>query len=245
VGSVPNKSIILAASILPDGVRNVMIVVGTPIVSHPPVGAPPPTTMPADPARTGTWNPKARGIVEKYHPKGEPPGGRGRPTLLNEQVTRIICENIRRGAFTWVACQAVGISTDTYSLWVRRGIVGEQPYKDFLDAIEQAHAEARVAAEQSVYAANPLAWLKMGPGRDRPGRPGWSDRPIPEVTPGSDAPVRVTLNLGERVPESLDPGPDPVTATDLSPQEERMLEMFLLPAPPPPPAPAGQDPLDD
>jgi hypothetical protein len=237
-----------------------MIVVGTPVVSHPPVGAPSqfPTTrsapshrsesssLPIDPSRTGSWNPRARGIVEKYHPKGEPPGGRGRPTLLNDQVTRIICENIRRGAFTWVACQAVGISTDAYNLWVRRGIVGEQPYKDFVDAIEQAHAEARVAAEQSVYAANPLAWLKMGPGRDRPGRPGWSDRPIPEAAPGSDAPVRVTLNLGERTPGSLDPGPDPVPVNDLDPDEERMLEVFLLPAPSPPPSspPAGQDPLE-
>jgi hypothetical protein len=225
-----------------------MIVVGTPVVSHPPVGAPPPTTMSADPSRTGSFSSRAhRGIIEKYHPKGEPPGGRGRPTLLNEQVTRIICSNIRRGAFTWVACQAVGISTDTYNLWVRRGIVGEQPYKDFVDAIEQAHAEARVAAEQSVYSANPLAWLKTGPGRDRPGRPGWSDRPVPEVAPGSDAPVRVTLNLGERTPESLDLGPDPVTVNDLSPQEERMLEVFLLPSPPASPSspPAGQDPLED
>jgi hypothetical protein len=41
VVNVPNKSIISSTSALPNRVRSVMIVVGTPVVSHPPVGAPP------------------------------------------------------------------------------------------------------------------------------------------------------------------------------------------------------------
>src|SRR5262249_19759838 len=42
-------------------------------------------------------------------------------------------------------------------------------------------------------AAEPLAWLRMGPGRDRPGEPGWTDAPPTEATGSGGAPLRFTL----------------------------------------------------
>jgi len=48
-------------------------------------------------------------------------------------------------------------------------------FREFREDVERAAAEARQAAEWEVRKTNPLAWLRYGPGRDRPGKPGWTD----------------------------------------------------------------------
>ena len=48
-------------------------------------------------------------------------------------------------------------------------------YSDFHEEVRQARAQSRVAAEAEVRRDNPLAWLRFGPGRQRPGEPGWTE----------------------------------------------------------------------
>ena len=69
--------------------------------------------------------------------------------------------------------------------------------------VREARAQARVAAETEVRRDNPLAWLRYGPGRDRAGEPGWTERH--EIAGADGAPVRFTLALGSgNAPEGTD-----------------------------------------
>jgi hypothetical protein len=111
----------------------------------------------------------------------------GRATLLTPDLAQRILRYIRDGAFDWVAAEANGVSRRTFWEWVRRG-EGEDPdrpqtpfYAEFASQVREARAEARYSAEVEVKRGEPLSWLMKGPGRDRPGEPGWTDRPASEA----------------------------------------------------------------
>jgi hypothetical protein len=85
---------------------------------------------------------------------------------------------IRAGAFAWVAAQSLGIAAETFSRWMARGARQRRGiFRQFRQDVEQAQALARITAEIQVRRENPLAWLRSGPARSRPGMPGWTDLP--------------------------------------------------------------------
>lgn len=100
---------------------------------------------------------------------------RGRRILLDPQIECRIVKAIYAGAFDWVAACAAGISRSTFYDWMQRGRAGEPPFSDFSDKVDQARAQARLAREIKVARTQPLAWLRYGPGRERPGEPGWTE----------------------------------------------------------------------
>jgi hypothetical protein len=112
----------------------------------------------------------------------------GRPVglMLDPEGRHKITSYIRAGSFDWVAARAVGIPPQTFYNWMDRGAKGESQFTQFFEEVQNARAEARLAREVEVARTIPLAWLRMGPGRDRPGEPGWTDRPsgteLPHVT---------------------------------------------------------------
>lgn len=55
-----------------------------------------------------------------------------------------------------------------------RGPNAEPEYRDFADEVNQAEATARAMAEMKVWETDPKLWLRNGPGRERPGVPGWT-----------------------------------------------------------------------
>ena len=118
----------------------------------------------------------------------------GRKSKLTEQVQQQIVSYMRAGAFDWVAAQAAGIGKTTFYRWMQSGEAGRRPYANFYEAVCEARAQARVAAETEVRRDNPLAWLRYGPGRARPDEPGWTESR--EISfPGNE--VSFTLDLGE------------------------------------------------
>jgi len=129
---------------------------------------------------------------------------RGRPVgtgkLADPKVQATIIRHIRAGAFDWVAAQAAGVSRHTFWEWVRRGEgTGSRPtapiYARFANQVRQAAAKARVEREVKVADMNPLAWLRMGPGRSQPGEPGWTDRH--EITGPEGAPLNPEPTMEE------------------------------------------------
>ena len=103
-------------------------------------------------------------------------------------------EALRRGAFDWVAAEAAGIHRRTFYRWMRQGETGEEPYRRFAEEVLRARAQARLEAEQQVRERDPLSWLRLGPGRERWGEPGWTlpgrgatERPVEEAPAGDDA----------------------------------------------------------
>ncbi len=112
----------------------------------------------------------------------------GRPTKLTLEVHQTIVEYIRAGVFSHVAASAAGISKTTFHRWMRHGEREPGIYRDFMEDVQQAQAQARAGAEIEVRRGNPLAGLGRGPGRERPGEEGWTDgRSRPELKSFTDA----------------------------------------------------------
>jgi hypothetical protein len=100
----------------------------------------------------------------------------GRHTKLTPDVQQRILSYIRGGAFEWVAAEAAGIGKSTFYRWLQEGEAADSgSYHDFWLEVRKARAQSRVAAEAEVRRDNPLAWLRYGPGRQRPDEPGWTE----------------------------------------------------------------------
>lgn len=119
----------------------------------------------------------------------------GRKTLLTPQVHTTIVSYVRSGAYDWVAAQACGIEPRTFYNWMAWGEKGNPRYVQFFHDVRKARAEARVVAENEVRRDNPLAWLRYGPGRERPGEPGWTESH--QLTGEDGAPFVVTVKWPE------------------------------------------------
>lgn len=139
----------------------------------------------------------------------------GRPSIITAALTKKVVTKIRAGAYPYQAAIGAGIGPGTYYKWMQRGrpeadaaeAEGREPdlFGQFFIAVEHARAIARIAAEIIVKKENPLAWLMKGPGRERPGEPGWSDKV--EVTGSNAGPVRhqeMSFDVSKLSAEDLD-----------------------------------------
>lgn len=89
-----------------------------------------------------------------------------RTTRLTPEIIDAIVERIAVGVFPYVAAASIGIPKSTYYDWLARGRKGHKPFSELSDKVRRAQAQARVVAELRVYRENPLAWLRLGPGRE-------------------------------------------------------------------------------
>ncbi len=100
----------------------------------------------------------------------------GRPAKLTEEAQKAIVEAIGSGSFDYIAAEAAGITARSFRNWMERGEQATSgKYHDFYLAVMQARAQARKSAESRVWATDPFKWLRFGPGREKAGRPGWTD----------------------------------------------------------------------
>jgi len=114
-----------------------------------------------------------------------------RRTRLTPQIIDAIVERVRVGVFPYIAAQAVGIPKSTFYDWMRRGEKGRKPFSELLARVREAAATARSNAELRVFRDKPLEWLRLGPGREKPGEPGWTESPTTLRVEGGDTPVRL------------------------------------------------------
>jgi hypothetical protein len=101
---------------------------------------------------------------------------------------------IRNGAYDHIAAQAAGVHRDTFRNWMERGEsdkLEDMEYAEFAQLVMQARADARQIAEGRVWKEKPDTWLLKGPGRERPGEPGWSNETTVNVNTG-DTPIKLT-----------------------------------------------------
>lgn len=119
----------------------------------------------------------------------------GKPNSITQEIVDAIILNIRSGAFMWVAVQAAGIANETFYKWIKKGrgtiaegwerptsedIAAHALMIELANGVEIAKAQARVTAEQALFATKPGVWLRLGPGRDLgdPNKPGWTNPAI-------------------------------------------------------------------
>ena len=128
---------------------------------------------PAEPGEQPPTETLAPQVPEKH------PGGRPLKLIDDPEIEQRLLSYIRAGGYDWVSAEAAGISHRTFIRWMQQGNEDDAAGLDtvfcqFWRKVRHAHAEARLAREVEVAQDEPLAWLMKGPGRERPGEPGWS-----------------------------------------------------------------------
>jgi hypothetical protein len=95
--------------------------------------------------------------------------------LTVELEARIVA-SIRAGGYAPVAAQAWGVSAVVLERWLKRGRRknAREPYRNFARNVDQALGQARLRAEMEAFKNDPHGWLRHGPGKELPGKPGWS-----------------------------------------------------------------------
>jgi hypothetical protein len=97
------------------------------------------------------------------------------PYRWTPELQEKIAQYVRAGGFVWVAAEAAGLPRRVLQAWMQRGARSQrQPYRGFHDAIMEARAQSRLKAEMETRTRSPRDWLRLGPGRERPGFPGWT-----------------------------------------------------------------------
>ncbi len=101
----------------------------------------------------------------------------GRPTLLDDLVSKRIVDAAGAGVSRRAACEAANVSQRTLFGWLERGRDGEEPYAQFLQRLEAAESkrERKVVEKlmEHIEAGNvPLLmfWLKS--------RRGWRENDV-------------------------------------------------------------------
>jgi hypothetical protein len=131
----------------------------------------------------------------------------GRPTKLTAELGDQIAALVRAGIFPYVAAGACGVGRATFFAWMDPGSRKRRRrlFRDFRDKVHRAADEARAAAEAAVYAGDKLSWLRYGPGRERPGEPGWTNSA--EITMAHDpaVPLRIEVIYVDQPPAEAHP----------------------------------------
>ena len=115
--------------------------------------------------------------------------------LLTDGTVDKIVTAVRGGAFPYVAARAFGVPRVTHYRWMEAGERGAPLYREYWAKVSEAAAAARWQAEVEVRRENPLAWLRYGPGRERPDEPGWTERSEHAVNGTDGGPVRVVVEV--------------------------------------------------
>ena len=109
----------------------------------------------------------------------------GRKTKLTLELQKEIVDRIKVGAFPWVAAQSCHVPPSTFYRWMASGEKdASSRYREFWEEVRAAAAYARMLAEAEVRKGAAFQWLRYGPGRERPGEPGWTNSAQVDVTSG-------------------------------------------------------------
>lgn len=76
--------------------------------------------------------------------KGLPRIETGRKTKLTAELQAEAVKYLKQGQFVETVCSFLKIGKSTWWEWMRKGEAGMQPYAEFRDAIEEAHAAAEM-----------------------------------------------------------------------------------------------------
>lgn len=125
---------------------------------------------------------------KKRRPKKNTPG---RITKLTEAKEQLIVEMIQAGNYQSVAADAAGISRNCFYTWIKRGRQGRQPYKAFVEKLEQAEAEAETRAIAIISNAAIDTWQAAAWYLERKHPDRWSAKQKTEISGPNGGPLKV------------------------------------------------------
>lgn len=134
-------------------------------------------------------------------PKGVPKHAGGAPSLLTQDRQEKIADYLSKGVPAKVAAKASGITEQTYHRWKRLGReqieAGEEgEYRNFVEAIDQAEAEAEARMVEMVTAAAPDDWRAAMTYLERRRPEDWGKKERIEHS-GSEEPIKIKLTWGD------------------------------------------------
>ncbi len=90
--------------------------------------------------------PKVESRQDDHH------GGKsvGRRSLCTAAVQKVICDALEKSHTIKNACVLANISESTFYVWLARGVVGEEPYVQFMELVQYARARGMVALVESI-----------------------------------------------------------------------------------------------
>ena len=83
---------------------------------------------------------------------------KGKPIKLTPELQAKICTLVRAGNYFSIVCRASGISMDTLTRWRKRGAAGEDPFREFLEALQKAEDDHEIAAVAAIHLAGAKDW---------------------------------------------------------------------------------------
>ncbi len=124
------------------------------------------------------------------------------PIKPTSTLIQQIRQYVLAGRYAHIAAAAAGVPSDVFEVWMQRGRQARagRIYRELVQEISQAEAQARLVSETSTFRDEPLKWLCQGPGREVDHRPGWSTPPRPHV---EDAEKRISLLVRREVQSLL------------------------------------------
>jgi len=139
------------------------------------------------------------------------PETRGRKTLLNQQRLEAITTMLRAGAYVDDACRSVGIHKATFYNWLQRGNTQrerlnagleiepkEQPFLEFLDAVEEADAEGIIGHVMNIdHAAKNGTWQASAWILERKQPRKWGRFERTEISGPEGAPIQINVSTDE------------------------------------------------
>lgn len=151
-----------------------------------------------------------------------PKSGRGRPTLLNEEMHAKLIGLIRAGNYRETAAAACGITINTLRNWEKRGAVArrkaekkghktpkkEKRYIDFLQAMEKAEAEAEAFGVALITKAAQKNWQAMAWRLERMHHEKFGRRMAAELSGPEGKPIQVVGTVAEAIEAAIAATPE-------------------------------------
>ncbi len=90
--------------------------------------------------------------IEPRTKKALPDGQKtvGRRSLCTPEVQMAFCDALEKSHTIKNACVVANISESTFYVWLARGVVGEEPYVQFMELVRYARARGLVALVESI-----------------------------------------------------------------------------------------------
>jgi hypothetical protein len=117
-----------------------------------------------------------------------------RPTKLTDPIREKFVQVLRVGNYREAACRAIGISPSCFYNWLQRGELEERGiYREFLDAVTKAEAEAEVFAVAILRRAMSDDWKAAVAYLERRHPAGWRRQTTTELTGKNGGPIHAKL----------------------------------------------------
>jgi len=128
----------------------------------------------------------------------------GRKTKLNPQLQERICQLISAGNYIKTACQAVGISEQTYINWMKRGEKSQKGlYFEFFESVKKAEAQSIARNVAVIQSAAKDTWQAAAWWLERKHPQDWGKKERHEHVGKNGEPIQLDVDPKDKLMSKL------------------------------------------